>query len=85
MIVDLSTHPRRYVTVPDLIDHLGLSRDLVYWHIRVGHLEVVRFAPRILRIETTEARRWAELYAFPRISQRQKLHKPPQSLVATHS
>lgn len=84
MIVDLSTHPRRYVTIPDLTEYLQLPRETVYWHIRVGHLEAIHFSPRILRIETTEARRWAELYAFPRSKRPPKPHKVTSSLATVN-
>lgn len=66
MIQDLATHPRRFVTVPDLIAYLRIPRRTVYWHIEVGHLPVRRFG-RMLRVETAEARQWAELYAYPRV------------------
>ena len=68
MILDLATHPRRFVTVPDLVAYIHIPRATVYWHIRVGHLPIRRFG-RAIRIETEEARRWTELYAYPRVSQ----------------
>ena len=65
MIINLETHPRRFVTVPDLVAYVCIPRATVYWHIRVGHLPTKRFG-RALRIDTGDARLWAELYAYPR-------------------
>ncbi len=61
MIHDLATHPRRFVTVPDLVRYSGVPRATVYWHIYYGKLPVRRFGAS-LRIETTAAREWVELH-----------------------
>lgn len=57
-ISDLSTYRRRYVTPMQLADYIGITRRTIYHHIDKGALAVVRIGG-VLRIRTTEARRYA--------------------------
>ena len=78
MIVNLMTHPRRFVTVTDLGRYLGVSPFTIYSHIRLQKLAVVHFG-RWVRIETDEARRWAELWAYPRQEEMTATHSETQT------
>lgn len=68
MILDLATHPRRFLTVAELIAYTRLPRATVYWHIEHQKLPVRRFGHRI-RVETPVALEWYEIYVLPRQSE----------------
>jgi excisionase family DNA binding protein len=58
-IKDLSTHPRPFVTVRELAQFWGVSRHELYKQIDAGTLPAVRLGPRLYRIRTDEAFRFA--------------------------
>jgi excisionase family DNA binding protein len=54
-IKDLGTHPARYVTVGELAEYWGVSRQRVYKHIDQGSLPAVKLGPRCYRVLTSHA------------------------------
>jgi excisionase family DNA binding protein len=58
VIVRLEDHPHSYVTVGALAQYWAVSRKQIYKHIENGTLTALRFGPRLLRIQTAEARRF---------------------------
>jgi excisionase family DNA binding protein len=55
-IRDLSNHPSSYVTTSELADYWLVSRKQIYKQIEAGTLKAIRLGPRLLRINTDEAR-----------------------------
>ena len=53
-IRDLSTHPEKFVTVPELADYWHVSVRTVYYHAQKGALKSTRIG-RALRILTVDA------------------------------
>jgi len=70
MIIDLATHPRRFLTVPELAVYARVPKVTVYWHIRHQMLPARRFG-RLVRVETVAAREWFEVYILPKRSESQ--------------
>jgi excisionase family DNA binding protein len=58
-IQDLSTHPRPFVSVRELCQYWGLSRHELYKQIEAGTLPAVRLGPRLYRVRTADAVRFA--------------------------
>jgi excisionase family DNA binding protein len=58
-IRNLSTHSRAFVTVRELAQYWGVSRYEIYKQINAGTLPVCRFGPRLHRIRTADALRFA--------------------------
>lgn len=58
VIARLEDHPHPYVTVGELAQYWAVSRKQIYKHIENGTLTALRFGPRLLRIQTAEARRF---------------------------
>lgn len=63
MIRDLQTHPRRYVTVKDLVVYCGLPQSTVYWHVQRGFLASERYGGRKL-IPLISAQLWFDRYVL---------------------
>jgi excisionase family DNA binding protein len=62
-IRDLATHPERFLTVAELAEYWGVSRQQIYKRIESGALGTIRFGVRCYRIPTRSA------LAFERQSQ----------------
>ena len=60
-IVDLRNHPEAYVTTSALAAYWRVSRKQIYKQIEAGTLPAIRLGPRLLRIQTAEARRFEVL------------------------
>jgi excisionase family DNA binding protein len=56
---DLSTHSRPYVSIRELADYWGVSRYELYKQIDAGTLSALRLGPRLYRIRTRDALRFA--------------------------
>ena len=54
-IRDLATHPGRYLTVAELAEYWGVSRQQIYKRIESGALGTIRFGVRCYRIPTRSA------------------------------
>jgi excisionase family DNA binding protein len=57
-IARLETHDRPYVTVAELAAYWGVSPKQIYKQIEAGTLQAIRLGPRLLRLRTSEARRF---------------------------
>ena len=55
-ILDLATHPGRYLTVAELAEYWAVSRQQIYKQIESGALGTIRFGVRCYRIPTQSAR-----------------------------
>jgi excisionase family DNA binding protein len=73
-INDLSTHPRPYVSIRELADYWGLTRYELYKQIDAGTLSAVRLGPRLYRIRTSDAVRFADA---ARIDEPRSMPHPP--------
>ena len=58
-ILDLSSHPRPFVSVRELAHYWGLSRHELYKQIDAGTLPAVRLGARLYRVRTADAVRFA--------------------------
>ena len=58
-ILDLSSHPRPFVSIRELAQYWGLSRHALYKQIDAGTLPAVRLGARLYRIRTADALRFA--------------------------
>jgi len=58
-ILDLSSHPRPFVSVRELAQYWGLSRHELYKQIDAGTLPAVRLGARLYRVRTADAVRFA--------------------------
>ena len=54
-IRDLSSHPARYVTIAELAEYWGVSRQQIYKRIDSGALEAIQLGSRLVRVRTTAA------------------------------
>ncbi len=54
-IVNLATHPEKYVSVSQLADYWQVSRKQIYKQIDAGTLEAIRLGERLYRIRTITA------------------------------
>jgi len=54
-IDDLEKHPQRYVSVGDLAEYWGVSREMLYKQIKAGTLKAARIGPRLYRIRREDA------------------------------
>jgi excisionase family DNA binding protein len=59
-IEDLSNHPRPFVSIRELAHYWAVTRHELYKQIDAGTLPAVRLGPRLYRIRTAEALRFAE-------------------------
>ena len=58
-ILDLSSHPRPFVSVRELAQYWGISRHELYKQIDAGTLPAVRLGARLYRVRTADAVRFA--------------------------
>jgi excisionase family DNA binding protein len=58
-IQDLSNHPRPFVSIRELAEYWSLSRHELYKQIDAGTLPAVRLGPRLYRVRTDDALRFA--------------------------
>jgi excisionase family DNA binding protein len=58
-ILDLSSHPRPFVSIRELAQYWGLSRHALYKQIDAGTLPAVRLGARLYRVRTADALRFA--------------------------
>lgn len=54
-IRDLGTHPARYVTIAELAEYWGVSRQQIYKRIDSGALEAIQLGSRLVRVRTAAA------------------------------
>ena len=54
-IRDLATHQARYVTIAELAEYWGVSRQQIYKRINSGALEAIQLGSRLVRVRTTAA------------------------------
>jgi excisionase family DNA binding protein len=54
-IRDLATHQARYVTIAELAEYWGVSRQQIYKRIGSGALEAIQLGSRLVRVRTTAA------------------------------
>lgn len=54
-IRDLSAHPSKFVTVPELAEYWAVSRQQIYKRIEAGDLEAIRLSSRLYRVRTAAA------------------------------
>ena len=58
-IQELSSHARPFVTIRELAQYWGVSRHELYKQLEAGTLPAVRLGPRLYRIRTADAIRFA--------------------------
>jgi excisionase family DNA binding protein len=58
-ILDLSNHARPFVSIRELTQYWGVSRHELYKQIDAGTLPAVRLGPRLFRVRTADALRFA--------------------------
>lgn len=54
-IRDLASHPARYVTIAELAEYWGVSRQQIYKRIESGGLEAIQLGSRLVRVRTSAA------------------------------
>ena len=54
-IRDLGTHPARYVTIAELAEYWGISRQQIYKRIDAGELEAIQLGSRLYRVRAAAA------------------------------
>ena len=54
-IRDLASHQARYVTIAELAEYWGVSRQQIYKRIESGALEAIQLGARLVRVRTTAA------------------------------
>lgn len=54
-IRDLATHQARYVTIAELAEYWGVSRQQIYKRIDSGALEAIQLGSRLVRVRTVAA------------------------------
>lgn len=55
-IVNLDTHPEQFVTVAELAEYWGVSRQQIHKRIGSGALAAIRLGSRLCRVRTEAAR-----------------------------
>ena len=56
-IRDLASHQARYVTIAELAEYWGVSRQQIYKRIESGALEAIQLGARLVRVRTTRGAR----------------------------
>ena len=54
-IRDLASHQARYVTIAELAEYWGVSRQQIYKRIDSGALEAIQLGSRLVRVRTVAA------------------------------
>jgi excisionase family DNA binding protein len=54
-IRDLASHQARYVTIAELAEYWGVSRQQIYKRIASGALEAIQLGSRLVRVRTMAA------------------------------
>src|SRR5688572_8350139 len=54
-IRELATHQARYVTIAELAEYWGVSRQQIYKRIDSGALEAIQLGSRLVRVRTAAA------------------------------
>ncbi len=54
-IRDLTSHQARYVTIAELAEYWGVSRQQIYKRIDSGALEAIQLGSRLVRVRTAAA------------------------------
>jgi excisionase family DNA binding protein len=54
-IRDLSSHQARYVTIAELAEYWGVSRQQIYKRIDSGVLDAIQLGSRLVRVRTAAA------------------------------
>jgi excisionase family DNA binding protein len=54
-IRDLASHQARYVTIAELAEYWGVSRQQIYKRIDSGALEAIQLGSRLVRVRTAAA------------------------------
>ena len=54
-IRDLASHQARYVTIAELAEYWGVSRQQIYKRIDSGVLEAIQLGSRLVRVRTAAA------------------------------
>ena len=54
-IRDPASHQARYVTIAELAEYWGVSRQQIYKRIESGALEAIQLGSRLVRVRTTAA------------------------------
>jgi hypothetical protein len=81
-IIDLQTHPERFVTMSDLADYWRVTRKQIVKQIEAGTLRTVRLAPRMVRVRTRDAIGFEEMAAMAP-SERKTLSRRHNGMIAT--
>ena len=54
-IRDLASHQARYVTITELAEYWGVSRQQIYKRIDTGALDAIQLGARLVRVRTAAA------------------------------
>ncbi len=54
-IRDLASHQARYVTIAELAEYWGVSRQQIYKRIETGALEAIQLGSRLVRVPAAAA------------------------------
>ena len=65
-IRDLTSHQARYVTIAELAEYWGVSRQQIYKRIDSGALEAIQLGSRLVRVRTTAALEYETTHAWAR-------------------
>ena len=60
-IRDLATHQARYVTIAELAEYWGVSRQQIYKRIESGALDAIQLGSRLVRVRTAAALQYERL------------------------
>jgi excisionase family DNA binding protein len=85
-IRDLATHQARYVTIAELAEYWGVSRQQIYKRIDSGALEAIQLGSRLVRVRTAAAleyERQARVSSTTRTTEQEtitRIDKMPRSI-----
>ena len=64
-IRDLASHQARYVTIAELAEYWGVSRQQIYKRIDSGALEAIQLGSRLVRVRTSPRSNTSAARAWP--------------------
>ena len=77
-IRDLSSHHARYVTIAELAEYWGVSRQQIYKRIETGALDAIQLGSRLVRVSAAAALEYARrAQVTPCLHERQIRHHRP--------
>ncbi len=80
-IRDLASHQARYVTIAELAEYWGVSRQQIYKRIDSGALDAIQLGSRLVRVRTgaaLEYERNARVGSAPRVSDQNVMPRTDQ-------